>query len=132
MVLTKSVTHSAGRANSYVAIKISISERRNDQHNQEYRVMKTLTSIRRNSHLMGMLDEFDVEGPNGKHKCLVLELLGPCVPDVIESRYPDGRLPGHLAKTIAEQSLRGLKTLHEQGIAHGGRLHRHHLHFKQD
>lgn len=81
---------------------------------------------------MGMLDEFDVEGPNGKHKCLVLELLGPCVPDVIESRYPDGRLPGHLAKTIAEQSLRGLKTLHEQGIAHGGRLHRHHLHFKQD
>ncbi|KFG79287.1 protein kinase-like protein [Metarhizium anisopliae] len=119
MVLTKSVTHSADRANSYVAIKISISERRNDQHNQEYRVMKTLASLKQNSHLMEMLDEFDVEGPNGKHKCLVLELLGPCIPDVIESRYSDGRLPGHLAKTIAEQSLRGLKILHEQGIAHG-------------
>ncbi|KAK9444563.1 protein kinase-like protein, partial [Metarhizium brunneum] len=81
--------------------------------------MKTLASVKRNSHLMGMLDEFDVEGPNGKQKCLVLELLGPCVPDVIESRYSDGRLPGRLAKTIAEQSLRGLTTIHEQGIAHG-------------
>lgn len=131
MVLMKSVTYSAVRANSYVAIKISISEQRNDQHNQEYRVMKTLASVKRNSHLMGMLDEFDVEGPNGKQKCLVLELLGPCVPDVIESRYSDGRLPGRLAKTIAEQSLRGLTTIHEQGIAHGGKLRRYYLPFKQ-
>lgn len=82
--------------------------------------MRALASTDPDPHLMRMLDEFDHSGPNGRHKCLVLELLGPCVPDVIESRFPDGRLPSQLAKSIAKQSLKGLRALHAQKIAHGG------------
>lgn len=67
-----------------------------------------------------MIDDFNLEGPNGTHHCLVLELLGPSVSDVTDARFPDGRLPGKLAKTIAKQALSGLDLLHHQKIGHGG------------
>ncbi|KAJ9362140.1 hypothetical protein DTO027B9_571 [Paecilomyces variotii] len=68
---------------------------------------------------MRMLDDFDLQGPNGTHKCLVFELLGPNIPDMIDARFPDGRLPGQLAKAIAKQALFGLDILHQQNIGHG-------------
>ena len=63
-----------------------------------------------------MFDAFDIEGPNGRHECLVLELLGPSVVDTVE------RLSGKVAKSIAKQALSGLDALHRQGIGHGGKL----------
>lgn len=36
----------------------------------------------RPKHTVHMLDDFDLKGPNGFHKCLIYELLGPNVPDV--------------------------------------------------
>lgn len=51
-------------------------------------------------HTVQMLDDFDLKGPNGSHKCLVYELLGPNIPDVIDTHFPGGRLPGKLAKVI--------------------------------
>lgn len=84
--------------------------------------MKKIASIHPSPrHLMRMFDNFDLEGPNGVHKCFVLELLGPSVPDMAE-RYSDYRLPGGIAKTIAKQAVSGLDTLHRQKIAHGGEL----------
>jgi hypothetical protein len=53
---------------------------------------------------MCILDDFQLEGPNGTHKCLVSDMLGPSVKDIIDARFPDGRLPGKLAKSIAKQS----------------------------
>ena len=38
------------------------------------------------------LDHFDHDGPNGRHQCLVFELLGPTVATVIEYRV-DGKDP---------------------------------------
>ena len=70
---------------------------------------------------MRMFDHFDLEGPNGTHKCFALELLGPSVPDMAE-RYRDYRLPGGIAKAIAKQALSGLDALHQEKIAHGGEL----------
>jgi serine/threonine protein kinase len=69
-----------------------------------------------------MLDHFQVHGPNGTHHCLVLEFLGPSVPDLLDRRIPDERLPGKLAKSIAKQALLALDYLHEQEIGHGGRI----------
>lgn len=73
-------------------------------------------------HTLHMLDNFDLTGPNGSHQCLVYELLGPNIPDTIEVHFPDGRLPGKLAKVIAKQCLAGLDGLHQQKIGHGGRV----------
>lgn len=84
--------------------------------------MKELASHHpRLKHTVRMLDDFDLKGPNGSHKCLVYELLGPNIPDTIDAHFPDGRLPGKLAKVIAKQSLIGLDSLHQQNIGHGGR-----------
>lgn len=72
---------------------------------------------------MCILDDFELEGPNGAHKCHVFDLLGPSIADIIDARFPDGRLPGNLAKSIAKQALIGLDALHQQNICHGGEIH---------
>ncbi|KAH8194093.1 hypothetical protein TruAng_011743 [Truncatella angustata] len=66
-----------------------------------------------------MIDYFTLVGPNGTHDCLVLELLGPSVADVVESYYRDDRLPAKLAKSFANQALQGLNVLTCHGIGHG-------------
>lgn len=83
--------------------------------------MKELASHQRRLECtVKMLDEFDLKGPNGSHKCLVYELLGPNIPDIIDAHFPEGRLPGKLAKVIAKQRLIGLDSLHQRNIGHGG------------
>lgn len=86
---------------------------------RELQTMKELASY--HPHTVQLLDNFDLKGPNGSHKCLVYELLGPNVPDTIDTRFPDGRLPGKLAKVIAKQCLIGLDGLHQRTIGHGGK-----------
>ncbi|KAH8689916.1 kinase-like domain-containing protein [Talaromyces proteolyticus] len=114
---------------TYVAIKFSVSESENDRGNREVRVMKKLASIHPSpQHVMCILDDFELEGPNGTHKCLVFELLGPSVTDVTDAHFPDGRLPGKLAKSVAKQAFIGLDTLHQQKIGHGD-LHTRNLAF---
>ena len=86
---------------------------------------------------MGLLDAFVIQGPNGSHRCLVLELMGPNMPymlsenekyAVIEPPTSSGdeesgdehRFPYSMAKEIARQALLGLGYLHSRGINHGG------------
>jgi serine/threonine protein kinase len=69
-----------------------------------------------------MLDHFKLDGPNGTHSCIVLELLGPSVPDLLDARFRGERFPGKLAKNIATHALLGLDYLHQYKIGHGGEL----------
>jgi hypothetical protein len=71
---------------------------------------------------MRIQDSFQISGPNGTHECLVLELLGPSVADILDADSRIERLPGTLARTIAKQTLLGLCILHEQEITHAGIL----------
>lgn len=75
---------------------------------------------------MHVVDDFDLERPNGTHRCLVFEILGPSVPSVPGmkyTRFSDSRLPGKRAKTIAEQVVSGLEFLHKEKIGHRGGLY---------
>ena len=75
--------------------------------------MKKLASIHPCSpHIMHVVNDFNLEGPNGKHHCLVFKLLGPSVPDMIDACFPDGRIPGNITKTIMKQVVSGLEFLH--------------------
>ncbi|EGC43880.1 protein kinase [Histoplasma capsulatum var. duboisii H88] len=119
----------AGREEIYVAVKISVAERDHGGEMQELQIMKKLASRHLClKHTVHMLDNFDLEGPNGCYKCLVYELLGPDILDTIDAHFSDGRLPGKLAKAIAKQSLIGLDSLHQQNIGHGD-LHTRNLAF---
>ncbi|KAH5624053.1 hypothetical protein HBI51_239530 [Parastagonospora nodorum] len=109
------------KTNNNVAIKIAVSER--CCQSREVTVLRAVAaaqSERSNCHhLMTMQDHFQLDGPNGTHDCLVLEILGPSVGDVLDKYFCNERLPAKLAKRIAKQTLLGLCSLHERGIAHG-------------
>ncbi|KAJ5430932.1 hypothetical protein N7445_008664 [Penicillium cf. griseofulvum] len=111
---------------TYVAVKISVAE---SEDTRELQNMKELAYYQPcPKHTVHMLDNFDIKGPNGSYRCLVFELLGPNVPDTVDTQFPGGRLPGKLAKVIAKQCLIGLDSLHQRKIGHGD-LHTRNLAF---
>jgi serine/threonine-protein kinase SRPK3 len=95
------------------------------EKSRELKVLRTLARLNSEEagsrHVMQLLDQFHIEGPNGKHECLVLEFLGPSVTDVLDQRFNDERLPGTLAKISVQQALVGLAYLHKHNIGHGGK-----------
>jgi serine/threonine-protein kinase SRPK3 len=110
------------RRQEYVALKVCVAEVYGK--GRERKVMRILADLNSgeagSQHLMQFLDAFDVEGPNGKHECLVLEFLGPSVSDVLEGVWGDPKLPGPIAKAVMHQALEGLAYLHKHNIGHGG------------
>lgn len=117
------------RSNSrYVALKILVSE--NQEPSQELEILHHLTKVAAKDglqHVTQLLAEFNHQGPNGIHKCLVFEPMGPSVnsmvyelPEFKPRKYGMKiRYPPHLAKRILKQSLQGLAFLHKNGVAHG-------------
>ena len=112
-----------GRENQYVAIKVSVSE---VTHRRELGVLQAISALPRSHHgwsrVSQLLDHFTLAGPDGTHDCLVLELLGPSVVDVVEAYCKYDRLPAELARSFAHQAMQGLDFLASHGIAHGGEL----------
>ncbi|GAB0136264.1 hypothetical protein EsDP_00004571 [Epichloe bromicola] len=104
----------------YVAVKITISEL---GESGELKILRALSALSRHdpgwSHVNQMLDHFTLVGPNGSHDCLVLELVGPNVADVVEAHCQNNRLPAKLAKLFAKQVLQGLDFLAANDIGHG-------------
>jgi len=78
-------------------------------------------------YITQLLDEFEHHGPNGIHKCLVFEPMGPSVNTMVEELPQFNprkwgmkvRYPPQMAKSILKQSLQALAFLHENGIVHG-------------
>lgn len=106
----------------YVAVKISVAEIYCIGQKRELETLKKLGfRYPRLKHTVHLLDNFDLKGPNGSYNCLVYELVGPTIPDTIDTHFSNGRLPGKLAKIIAKQSLVGLDGLHQMNIAHKGK-----------
>ena len=72
------------------------------------------------SHVIGFLDHFRHEGPNGTHVCMVFEVLGENLLGLIR-RYENKGVPMHLVKQIAKQVLLGLDYMHKYcGVIHTG------------
>jgi serine/threonine-protein kinase SRPK3 len=61
---------------------------------------------------------FHIDGPNGRHLCLVLPVLGPSVSRL--SRYIESRIRPWLARHVGYQAAKALASLHAQNICHGG------------
>ena len=70
------------------------------------------------------LHVFDILGPNGTHKCLVLPLTGPSI--YYQSEYS---IPSHLPLVAAKRAIwqvtKGLEYLHRSRIGHGGKCSRY-------
>jgi serine/threonine-protein kinase SRPK3 len=103
-------------------VKIAVA--RQADRSREIKVLRSLSnskSERAHSHnVVSMLHNFQLRGPNGLHECIVLELLGPSIRDLLDVRFGGERLPGRAAKSVAKQTLLGLDYLHKRKIGHGG------------
>ncbi|KAL4742392.1 kinase-like domain-containing protein [Aspergillus similis] len=112
----------------YVALKILVSEI--SGLTAELRILRHLSEVapaEAARHVTRLLGEFEHRGPNGLHRCLVFEPMGPRVNTMVEElsqfkprrRGMKVRYPLWMAKSILKQSLQALAFLHEHGIAHG-------------
>lgn len=76
------------------------------------RVAEKTREAGRDPPVVLLLDHFYVRGPNGKHVCMVFEVLGANLLKAIK-RYKYRGLPMRLVKRIIKQVLEGLRLLHE-------------------
>jgi serine/threonine-protein kinase SRPK3 len=67
-----------------------------------------------------LIDEFEHIGPNGVHRCIISEVLGPPASSDIEDLYPKEEYPIDVAKRMVTQIARGLEYLHHCGVVYGG------------
>jgi serine/threonine-protein kinase SRPK3 len=63
---------------------------------------------------------FIINGPNGRHLCLVLPVLGPSASQL--STGFDSRIRPYLSRRISYQVTEALADLHAQDLCHGGKL----------
>lgn len=62
-------------------------------------------------------ESFVIDGPNGRHICLVLPILGPSA-----SRLSDGlnsRVCPSVSRQAGYEATKALADLHAQGVCHG-------------
>ena len=83
---------------------------------------QTQPSACRPSFFPIVLDEFTINGPNGNHRCLVTEALGPSLSGLAGEDDELFCFPLAVAKKVAVQLAYAVSELHECGIVHGGTL----------
>ncbi|OAQ94030.1 serine protein kinase [Purpureocillium lilacinum] len=116
------------RNNRYVALKILVSELSGPA--RELQILEHLDAAsptESSQYVTQLLSTFELQGPNGTHKCLVFEPMGPSVNSMVEELPQFNprrwemkvRYPPQMAKSILKQSLQALAFLHENGVAHG-------------
>ncbi|EPE25744.1 Protein kinase-like (PK-like) [Glarea lozoyensis ATCC 20868] len=65
--------------------------------------------------IVELFDTFELEGPNGKHQCLIFEVLGPSLAVVLESYS----LTSKEVLKATKQLLHAVSFIHENGYGHG-------------
>lgn len=96
--VVKSASHYTAAAEDEIKLLNEVSEKTRDYPNGPPIVL--------------LLDHFYLRGPNGKHVCMVFEVLGANLLKAIKYFNYEG-LPVPLVKKIARQLLEGLRVLHD-------------------
>ncbi|OQE28558.1 hypothetical protein PENSTE_c003G08400 [Penicillium steckii] len=107
--------------NQWVALKIMTAA---SSQSRELQILKHLEGCSQgelsSNYLAQLIDDFIHEGPNGVHKCLVFELLGPPVDKVLQDYREFGdKLDSEIVLRMSTQLLKAIKFIHSAGICHG-------------
>ena len=121
----------AFRLQQWVSVKIMKADRTNPS--RELVTLQALADCSKNNpgskHIVRMLDSFLHVGPNGRHQCLVLELLGPTVNTWMdEYHYAADSLDEDDILMISTRMLQAVTFMHEAGYAHGGIVQHSNVH----
>lgn len=106
----------------YVAMKILIAATSKDC--SESKILRILNSGKPDhpgrAYVSSLLNEFIVNGPNGRHLCIVSEAAGCSLAQSKEASM-SWKFPANAARAIAAQLLLGLDYIHSCGVVHSGR-----------
>lgn len=110
--------------NRYVALKIVLADF--SEASRESLVLRHLRDFKKANpgsgakFLTTLLNEFYIDGPNGRHLCLVTD---PTRGSLAESKETHPWLfQIRISRAIAAQAVLGLQTIHSSGIVHGGKM----------
>lgn len=108
------------RTNQHFALKFLTADSFDGRKDSfELEILKHVTiqagespKVAGSQHVLGLLDEFRHNGPNGQHVCLVFKAMGP---DLSKYRrmFPRLAIPIPIAKRISKQLLIALAFLHD-------------------
>jgi len=121
---SRSLTDLDKRLERWVAIKIVKAERTYTSRELDS-LDQVAQHLRRSTEavpIIEYLDQFIHDGPNGRHQCIVFELLGPIVGSLVRDYHEDAEhLPSADIFMIADRFLQAVAFLHSVGYAHGGK-----------
>eukprot|EP00442_Polarella_glacialis_P009466 CAMPEP_0115136022 /NCGR_PEP_ID=MMETSP0227-20121206/56112_1 /TAXON_ID=89957 /ORGANISM="Polarella glacialis, Strain CCMP 1383" /LENGTH=486 /DNA_ID=CAMNT_0002542949 /DNA_START=111 /DNA_END=1568 /DNA_ORIENTATION=- len=102
-----------------VAMKICKSKKSVcEQARDEVLLLERLNeSGRPSSHCVEMLGHFWHTGPNGRHKCMVFEVMGENLLAMVKHFDYNG-VPLELCRRVARHTLMGLEYIHSCGVLH--------------
>ncbi|KAF7322180.1 Protein kinase [Mycena kentingensis (nom. inval.)] len=112
------------QTNTYVALKIVAASKTSSELAVLQHLEATYDPAEEGSqHIARMLDHFVHEGPNGRHQCIVGEVLGSNFSssslEWLYSFWDSGRFPSDLAHRLCGQLALAIAYLHKRGVAHG-------------
>ena len=102
-----------------VAIKFLLSDR--DEEGDEGSILRMLNDgpeeYPGKRHIVELLDQFEVSGPNGHHQCLVTEALGPW----LGRGFKHEPLSPGQSWEVARQLVEATQYMHTMNIVHGSK-----------
>jgi serine/threonine-protein kinase SRPK3 len=100
-----------------VALKIVVA--RLTEGNGEAAILERLTTSPRDhpgaSHIVQLYDYFQIQGPNGTHQVLVMDVLASA------SSLRGTKLIHQQSRSVCHQLLLGLDYLQQEAVVHGGK-----------
>lgn len=70
-------------------------------------------------HIAMLEDSFEHEGPNGKHMCLILKIMGESL-STFQKSFPSAQVPSPLVQRFAQQLLQAFECAHACRVIHTG------------
>jgi hypothetical protein len=105
---------------AFLALKVLIAGASEDAYCVELKLTKRVWNMKEpgGEQIALPMDHFWITGPNGRHRCLVLPVLGPRVSDL----WYISDDPGTLSRSVARQVVGGVQFLHRNRLCHGGNI----------
>ncbi|KAF2964201.1 hypothetical protein GQX73_g9374 [Xylaria multiplex] len=105
------------REKTWVALKIVRAQHSTLAGNENVLTLQGASDLFDGPEFAAELRRFIIEGPNGRHLCIVLPVLGP--PAFQLSSSFDSRLKPWLSRRASYQVAKGLAAIHAHGFCHG-------------
>ena len=104
--------------NEYFAIKTSISkETRENKYNEVGNEIAKFELVQGSEYFVQMIENFDLKYEGRTYKCIVMELVGCDILQIIK-KYEYKGLPNFLAKNIIREVTKGLEFLNSKNLGH--------------